>query len=344
MAWLPQFLKEFDIGSKERTAIELKTFVRCLWLSGVYDQLNGPNLCCLEEITRRVCHLVEAYESGAHGKSNWASVKWFTIVQSSSNMVPESMRSFAFRKAKEEVETENLRLRATKTVPVSEDGEWESSAALYLLACCEIESQGKSERKERTAAADSCCGRSTDTNPPSAGQPSDPGSAGPKWAAEEQHWVPFFNTIPEVPTLVSSHVPRNSCARLRQRMCRRQCQERDVALCLESLNWLAGRRDRSLEHEGTKPGATQIQHKQEVHARVRKLVQERCSRASAIPLHQATFSSCWDLIRCTDPMRMAIWQTSPLSLSGCPRLCHVVPESLRHYLENIQSMRKTKLN
>ena len=122
MAWLSQFLKEFDTGSKERTATELKTLVRCLWLSGVHDQLNGPNFCCLEEITRRVCQLVEAYESGAHGKPNWASVKWFTSVQSSFNIVLVSMRSFAFRKAEEEVETENLRLRATKTVPVFEDG------------------------------------------------------------------------------------------------------------------------------------------------------------------------------------------------------------------------------
>ena len=40
--WLSHFLKEFDIGSKERTAIELKTLVRCLWLSGVHDQLNAP--------------------------------------------------------------------------------------------------------------------------------------------------------------------------------------------------------------------------------------------------------------------------------------------------------------
>ena len=123
MAWLSQFLKEFDTGSKERTAVELKTLARCLWLSNVYDQLNGPNLCCLEEITRRVCQLVEAHESGAHGKPNWSSVKWFASVQSSSNMVPVSMGSFAFRKAKEEVETENLRLRATKTVLVFEDGE-----------------------------------------------------------------------------------------------------------------------------------------------------------------------------------------------------------------------------
>ena len=30
----------------------------------------------------------------------------------------------------------------------------------------------------------------------------------------------------------------------------------------------------------------------------------------------------------------------PHSLSGCPRLCDAVPETLRHYLENIQSMIK----
>ena len=127
-----------------------------------------------------------------------------------------------------------------------------------IPACCEIEIQGKMERKERATAADSCCGRSMSTNLANAEQRSDPGSTGRKWAAEEQHWVPLFNTIPDVPTLVSSHVSRNSCARLRQRICWRQCQERDGARCLESLNWLAGRRDGSLEYEGTRLGATQV--------------------------------------------------------------------------------------
>ena len=70
----------------------MQTLVRCLWLSGVYDQLNAPNLCCLEEVARRVCQLVEAYESGAHGKPNWTSVKWFTNVHSSSNSVHEELR------------------------------------------------------------------------------------------------------------------------------------------------------------------------------------------------------------------------------------------------------------
>ena len=106
----------------------------------------SPNLCCLEEITRRVCQLVEAYESGAHAKPNWASVRWFTNAQSSSNIVPVSMRSFDLRKAKGEVETENLRLRATKTVPVFEDGEWESPAAPYLRVA---KSKSKGKGKER---------------------------------------------------------------------------------------------------------------------------------------------------------------------------------------------------
>ena len=158
MAWLSQFLKEFGIRPKERTAKELKTLVRCLRMSGVYDQLNGPNLFCLEEIARRVCQLVEAYESGAHGKPDWAPVKWFTSVQSSFHVVPVSMRSFAFRKAKEEVEAENLRLRATKTVPAFDDGDGETLAAPHAPVA-NTKSKGKGKEKnglrQLTAAVES---------------------------------------------------------------------------------------------------------------------------------------------------------------------------------------------
>ena len=139
-------LEGVDIGSKERTAIELKTLVRCLWLSGVHDQLNAPNLCCLEEAVRRVCQLVEANESGAHGKPNWTPVKWFTSVHSSSNMVPVSQRSFAFRKAKEEIEAGNLRLRTTKTVRAFNDGDGETPAAPYIPVA---QAKSKGKRKEK---------------------------------------------------------------------------------------------------------------------------------------------------------------------------------------------------
>ena len=55
------------------------------------------------------------------------------------------MRSVAFRKAEEEVDTENPRLRATKTVLVFEDGRWESPAAPYLPVA---KSKSKGKGKE----------------------------------------------------------------------------------------------------------------------------------------------------------------------------------------------------
>ena len=144
-----QFLKEFDIGSKERTAMELKTLVRCLLLSGGHDHLNAANLYCLEEVARRACQLVEAYESGAHGKPNWNSVKWFTSVHSNSTMVPVSIRSFAFTKAKEQFEAENLRLRATKTVLVFDDGDRETPAAPQAsVAMTKQEGKGKEKKRK----------------------------------------------------------------------------------------------------------------------------------------------------------------------------------------------------
>ena len=81
---------------------------------------------------------------------------------------------------------------------------------------------------------------------------------------------------------------RNRNPRKRERKERAAAADQPGQCRLESLNWLAGRRDQS-EHEGTRPGATQGLFKQEVHARVRKMVRERCSRASAIPLPQAAF-------------------------------------------------------
>ena len=120
--------------------------------------------------------------------------------------------------------------------------------------------------------------------------------------------------------------------------------------CVESLNWLAGRRDRSVEHEGTKPGATRLLFEQEVQARVRKLEYERCNRASAIPLPQAAFRELLGSRSVYGPDEIGNLAnfstvelvTLPDSLSGCPRLCDVVPESSRHCLENIRSMVKDK--
>ena len=55
VTWLSQLLKEFDMGSKERTARALKILVQCVRLSVVCDQLNDAKLHCLEEFDWGVC-------------------------------------------------------------------------------------------------------------------------------------------------------------------------------------------------------------------------------------------------------------------------------------------------
>ena len=118
MRWLSAFLKEFDIGNRERTAIELRTLCRVLWLNGTYDQCNGPALASIEEVSRRISQLIEAYASaGASKTPNWSGVKHFTSTHSAGTVVPVALRTFAFRKVKEEVEAENLRLRASNALP-----------------------------------------------------------------------------------------------------------------------------------------------------------------------------------------------------------------------------------
>ena len=65
----------------------------------------------------------------------------------SSNLVPVPMRSFAFKKAKEDVETENLTLCGTKTIPVKEDGERECLSAPHLFVAS-LKSKGKEKEKK----------------------------------------------------------------------------------------------------------------------------------------------------------------------------------------------------
>ena len=57
------------------------------------------------------------------------------------------MRSFAFRKAKEEVETEKTCFCTIKTVPVVEDGEWETPAAAHMPVT-KLKSKGKGKEKK----------------------------------------------------------------------------------------------------------------------------------------------------------------------------------------------------
>ncbi len=91
----------------------MTVLVRAMHFSGVYDNLNGPSLASIEELCLRLSQLIEAYSAGEAGRPSWHSVKHFTSSASSNNIVPTTLRTYALRKTKEEVELENLRLRAS---------------------------------------------------------------------------------------------------------------------------------------------------------------------------------------------------------------------------------------
>ncbi|CAK0886357.1 unnamed protein product [Prorocentrum cordatum] len=96
----------------ERTGIEMKLLLDILYLSGCYDQVNGPSLASIEAVSRRVCQIIEAYSTGAPGRANWEGVKHFMPLANSASVAPPELRSHARRRAKEEVEIENMRMKA----------------------------------------------------------------------------------------------------------------------------------------------------------------------------------------------------------------------------------------
>ena len=114
------------------------------------------------------------------------------------------------------------------------------------------------------------------------------------------------------------------------RMCRRQCQECDVARCLESLKWLA----------------SVVINLSDTKARVRKLVDERCGRASAIPLPQAAFRELLGSHSVHGPDgngNLANFSTVELVSLPHSLLDALVSVMLcRHFLEIFQSMIKSK--
>lgn len=65
----------------------------------------------MEVIARRVQSIVEAYASGPPGNPDWSNSKLFTGYQGPDDLVSSSLRSWAARKGKEEVEISQARSR-----------------------------------------------------------------------------------------------------------------------------------------------------------------------------------------------------------------------------------------
>ena len=96
--WLSQFLKNYDISTKERTLV--RTLVQ--WLSGVFDQLNSPFMSCCEELARRICQLIEGSRAEIMGnRTGLLSNGSPACKPTSSCVVPVTTRCDARRMGKE---------------------------------------------------------------------------------------------------------------------------------------------------------------------------------------------------------------------------------------------------
>ncbi|CAK0840736.1 unnamed protein product [Prorocentrum cordatum] len=115
--WYASWCREAGVSPQERMGIEMKLLTDILYLSGCYDQLNGPSLACIETVARRVCQIIEAYSAGVPGRANWEGVKHFTQVASASYVAPAELRSHVHRRAKEEMEIESMRVRTRGLQP-----------------------------------------------------------------------------------------------------------------------------------------------------------------------------------------------------------------------------------
>ncbi|CAK0907840.1 unnamed protein product [Prorocentrum cordatum] len=117
--FFPIWCRDSGVSPQGRTGIEMKLLLEILYLSGCYDQVNGPSLASVEAVSRRVRQIIEAYSTGVPGRANWEGVKHFMPPANAASVVPPELRSRAHRRAKEEVEIENMRLKARGLQPAA---------------------------------------------------------------------------------------------------------------------------------------------------------------------------------------------------------------------------------
>ncbi|CAK0901265.1 unnamed protein product [Prorocentrum cordatum] len=117
--FFPIWCRDSGVSPQERAGIEMKLLLEILYLSGCYDQVNGPSLASVEAVSRRVCQIIEAYSAGIPGRANWEGAKHFMPLANAASVAPPELRSHAHRRAKEEVEIENMRLKARGLQPAA---------------------------------------------------------------------------------------------------------------------------------------------------------------------------------------------------------------------------------
>lgn len=102
--WLQSWARFKGIQENDRVMHEMRALMEVLEHGGCYDQLNLTSLASMESVGRRVQSIVDAYNSGSSTSPDWGAAKIISGYAGPEDVVMPSLRSWAARKGKEEVE------------------------------------------------------------------------------------------------------------------------------------------------------------------------------------------------------------------------------------------------
>eukprot|EP00913_Durusdinium_trenchii_P010332 g9688.t1 len=102
--WLLIWARHKGVHDNDRVMHEMRALLESFELAGCYDQLNLGSLACFEALGRRVQSIVDAYNSGSSASPDWGAAKIMSGYQGPEDLVSPSLRTWAAKKGKEEVE------------------------------------------------------------------------------------------------------------------------------------------------------------------------------------------------------------------------------------------------
>ena len=114
-----RWLREKGTVRDSRTGHELSVLTNALYQGGVYNQLNVGGLGCLEVICRRIAVLVEAYSQPS--RPNWTAARYLEGAPMSEEVILPRLRSYAMRRAKEEVDIQTVQQRSYTRSSANDD-------------------------------------------------------------------------------------------------------------------------------------------------------------------------------------------------------------------------------
>ena len=108
--WLADFIKDKNVGTRDRNFFEMQTLVEVLEIAGTVDQVNLGGLWCLELAARRLAGLRRALEHGP-ANANWNVASLVAGRLDSSDLLGPERQAEVSREARIQLDIQNLQNR-----------------------------------------------------------------------------------------------------------------------------------------------------------------------------------------------------------------------------------------